>query len=145
MFQLTKTVFLDVLQQITPHLSQQNDQTGISNTIKLAATLRFLAQGNYQHGIGEEMLLSLSQPIVSQIIAEVCDAIETVISPKVLNTYMTKEEKQEAKQFFYNETGFPGVIGVIDGTFIQIIEPRSEKAQGFVNRKHKHSLNSILV
>ncbi|XP_048879280.1 putative nuclease HARBI1 [Brienomyrus brachyistius] len=40
--------------------------------------------------------------------------------------------------------GFPGVVGVIDGTHICIITP-SENEDVFVNRKRFHSINTQLV
>lgn len=49
--------------------------------------------------------------------------------------HISNEEKREAKQFFFNSTGFPGVIGAVDGTQIQIIRS-SENEHLFFNMKH---------
>lgn len=40
--------------------------------------------------------------------------------------------------------GFPGVVGVIDGTHVRIIAPSEDEAV-FVNRKNFHSINVQIV
>jgi len=46
---------------------------------------------------------------------------------------------------FFEETGFPGVIGSIDGTHIAIFPPQTEREHLFINRKLYHSLNVMIV
>lgn len=46
---------------------------------------------------------------------------------------------------FFEKTGFPGVIGAIDGTHIAIFPPESEREHLFINRKLYHSLNVMIV
>ncbi|XP_018376734.1 PREDICTED: putative nuclease HARBI1, partial [Trachymyrmex cornetzi] len=46
---------------------------------------------------------------------------------------------------FFENTGFPGVIGAIDGTHIAIFPPQTEREHLFINRKQYHSLNVMIV
>lgn len=46
---------------------------------------------------------------------------------------------------FFEKTGFPGVIGAIDGTHIAIFPPKIEREHLFINRKLYHSLNVMIV
>ncbi len=47
---------------------------------------------------------------------------------------------QPQKTAFMHIAGFPGVVGVIDGTHVRIIAP-SEDEDAYVNRKRYHSIN----
>jgi hypothetical protein len=44
-------------------------------------------------------------------------------------------------------TGFPGAIGIIDGTHVGILKPLATEIlpERFYNRKHYHSVNCIVV
>ena len=42
------------------------------------------------------------------------------------------------------KTGFPGVVGAIYGTYIQIIRP-NQNEHLFFNRKLKHSINAMVA
>lgn len=118
--------------------------TGIPPLIKLAVTLKVLAQGGYQHQIGQDRFLGISQPSVSSCLAEVCESIEKILCAKHIVFEMTTEEKMEAKRYFFDKCGIPGVIGAVDGTHIQIIRPTDEEHL-FFNRKQKHSINAMAV
>nr|XP_040030344.1 putative nuclease HARBI1 isoform X2 [Gasterosteus aculeatus aculeatus] len=48
------------------------------------------------------------------------------------------------KRAFMDIAGFPGVVGVIDGTHVRIIAPSEDEAV-FVNRKNFHSINVQIV
>ncbi|EFN65053.1 hypothetical protein EAG_12312, partial [Camponotus floridanus] len=43
------------------------------------------------------------------------------------------------------KTGFPGVIGAIDGTHIAIFPPERKREHLFINRKLYHLLNVMIV
>ncbi|CAG2219630.1 HARBI1 [Mytilus edulis] len=52
----------------------------------------------------------------------------------------SEQRKRDIKQGFYDNGGFPGVIGCIDGTHVRIAAPSSDEPS-FVNRKGFHSIN----
>lgn len=119
--------------------------TCVSKTIKLAATLRFLAQGSYQLSVGKDFHIGLSQPVVSAVLCETLKALETAICPKWIRFKMTQNEKTEAKVEFFQKTGFPGVIGCVDGTHIKILAPSKQDQHLYYNRKGFFSLNAMIV
>ena len=127
-----------MLEVIAPNLKSGIRSTFISKTIKLAATLRFLAQGSYQLSVGNDFNLGLSQPIVSKILSETLDVPMDKIE-------MTDDERNEAKLQFFEKTDFPGVIGCVDGTHIKILAPNKEDQHLYFNRKGFFSLNAMIL
>lgn len=143
-FRLSKESFMYVLNEIKDEIKPQQRSPAIPNVIKLAATLRFLAEGGYQHGIGQDVNIALAQQTMSKVITEVCTAIENKLCPKWINFNLTEVEKRKSKQYFYTKFGFPGIVGLIDGTHIQIVRPTKDEHL-FFNRKMKHSINAMVV
>ncbi|XP_067634817.1 putative nuclease HARBI1 [Eurosta solidaginis] len=140
-----KAAFTYVLEQIVPFMKVGKRPTIISNEIKLATTLRFLAQGSYQLSVGNDFNLALSQPTVSAILAETFEALEQVICPLLISFEMSEEEQTKAKIHFYQKAGFPGVIGCVDGTHIKISAPTKSDQNLYFNRKGFFSLNAIII
>ncbi|XP_017466344.1 PREDICTED: putative nuclease HARBI1 isoform X2 [Rhagoletis zephyria] len=144
-FRLNKTAFNYVLQKIKPQIKNGIRTTAVSKTIKLAATLRFLGQGSYQTSVGNDFHLGLSQPTVSSVLSETLDILEAVICPLWIKFHMTDAEKKEAKEYFFQKTGFPGVIGCVDGSHIKILAPNKQDQHLYYNRKGFFSLNVMIV
>ncbi|XP_036319861.1 putative nuclease HARBI1 isoform X1 [Rhagoletis pomonella] len=144
-FRLNKTAFNYVLQKIKPQMKNGIRTTAVSKTLKLAATLRFLGQGSYQTSVGNDFHLGLSQPTVSSVLSETLDILEVVICPLWIKFHMTDAEKTEAKEYFFQKTGFPGVIGCVDGSHIKILAPNKQDQHLYYNRKGFFSLNAMII
>lgn len=142
-FRLNKTLFKHVLGIITPRFSGRSNAT--SAALKLATTLRFLAQGSYQVSVGNDFNVKLSQPTVSRVISECLDIMEELLCPMYINFEMDENEKLEAKEAFFVKAGFPGVIGCVDGTHISIIAPEKAVQHLYKNRKGFYSINAMIV
>ncbi|XP_015763907.1 PREDICTED: putative nuclease HARBI1 isoform X2 [Acropora digitifera] len=56
----------------------------------------------------------------------------------------TGNQMPDIKSSFEEEGGFPGIIGVVDGTHIRIRAPEQEP-EAYINRKKFHSINVQLV
>lgn len=82
--------------------------TTVNPAVKLAATLKFLGQGGYQHQIGQDWFEELAQSTTSKFIAEVLSVIEKTLCSKYKKYEMNSQEKLEAKHFFYSKFGLPG-------------------------------------
>ncbi|XP_021712444.1 putative nuclease HARBI1 [Aedes aegypti] len=81
---------------------------------------------------------------MSKVLQLVLDILEKEICPVEIVFPTDEREKHIIKQGFYEQTGFPGVIGCVDGTHVSIIAPTHDKHL-FYNRKGFYSLNVMLV
>ena len=120
-----------------------NRNQSVSALTKVLVTLRFLATGKYQQCSAVEF--GLSQPTVCKIISEVLDAItRPEIVKQFVNFPQSIDEVRLNQREFFAVSRFPGVVGVIDGTHIQIQAPSANEYE-FVNRHNYHSINVQLV
>ncbi|KAK3923113.1 Protein ANTAGONIST OF LIKE HETEROCHROMATIN PROTEIN 1 [Frankliniella fusca] len=53
-------------------------------------------------------------------------------------------ERNEIKRRFQNYSGFPGIVGVIDGTYNPVTAPSIQRDR-FRTRHHNHAFNSMVV
>ncbi|XP_055839901.1 putative nuclease HARBI1 [Episyrphus balteatus] len=143
-FRLNKVAFEYVLQQIKAKLKNTHRSNAIIPEHKLAACLRFFAEGNYQHGVGKDYQSPIGQTTFSSILKETLDIMEETLCSNWISLKMSEEDIQQSKLCFLEKTGFPGVIGCVDGTHVQIIAPVENKHL-FLNRKGHFSLNVLII
>lgn len=111
--------------------------------MKVIITLRYLATGKMQQCSSDD--LGPSQPAISQAITQTINALSDINVIKRFIRFPTNPRVVEAnKAAFKNIADFPHVIGVIDGTHIQIVAPK-EQEEVYVNRKGHHSINTQVV
>ena len=115
-----------------------NRNHSVSATRQVLITLRFLASGSFQQVIGDSVA-GLDKSTVSRIVRRVTLALAQRVD-QFIRFPQTQEERDVAKQGFYNIANFPCAIGCIDGTHIRIVAP-TENEWDFVNRKRYHSIN----
>lgn len=60
------------------------------------------------------------------------------LSPEIIQ-WPNEEEKTQTEQYFREKNGFPGIIGLIDGTHIKIDKPE-EDPDSYINRKGYYSI-----
>jgi len=102
-----------------------------------------LATGHYQQSVGSNFNIAIAQQTVSKYLPEICNAIEA-IAPQWIQFSVDEERKQRIKEKFMLKFGFPGIIGVIDGTQVRISEPEEDEHIYF-NRKGYHSKNIQII
>ena len=68
-----------------------------------------------------------------------------VLSLRWISFVMDENEKEEIKEYFYKNTGFPGLISCIDGTHTSISDPKTKERFKYYYRKEFYSLNTTLV
>ncbi|XP_062535365.1 putative nuclease HARBI1 isoform X2 [Armigeres subalbatus] len=144
-FRVSKELFRYLLERMEGRLGGACKFSSVHPMIKLSAALRFLAEGSYQKGVGNDLFSGLAQPTFSKVLSTVIDAFETEICQEAIRFPMSHEEKCKIKRAFYEKTGFPGVIGCVDGTHVRIFKPVSEVQHLYYNRKGFHSLNVMIV
>ncbi|XP_071104771.1 putative nuclease HARBI1 [Haliotis cracherodii] len=111
--------------------------------LKVIITLRYLATGKIQLCNGDD--LGISQPTVSRVINQTLNAL---VIPAILHRFISMPSNaadlNRTQVQFQAIGGFPGVIGVIDGTHVRIIAPHVNEPE-FVCRKGFHSINVQVV
>lgn len=133
------------MEKVDQKMSTPIGSASVSPVIKLTTFLRFIAEGGYQKGVGNDYFAGLGQSTVSKAISEMLHFFEAEICAPNINFPRTVEEKNSIKYGYYDKTGFPGVIGCVDGTHVRIISPPNEEKHIFLNRKGFYSLNVMLV
>ena len=132
-----------ILSAIEPHFNSATSKA-IQIKHKLAATLRFLAEGSYQHGVGQDFNSPVCQSTFSKLFDETLKIMESTLCPQWISIEMNEQEQQEARMYFYRKSSIPGIIGCVDGTHIKIIAPKNDKDLHY-NRKGFYSLNVLMV
>lgn len=143
-FRVTKCLFVDLLEILNNNMGTCVGSASILPIIKLAAALRFFAEGSYQKGVGNDFFVGMAQPTFSKALSEVLMILENNLCPAAINFPIDDAEKDAIKRGFYDKTGFPGIIGCVDGTHVRIISPASDQHL-YYNRKGFHSMNVMLV
>lgn len=144
-FRLPKAAFTYLLEILESKLQAGVRKTSIPLILKLAATLRFCAQGSYQLSVGNDSNIGLGQSTVSLVLTEIFHALEEHVCKNWISMNYTDEEKRKAKMYFFEKSGIPGVIGCIDGTHIKIVAPKKDLQHLYYNRKGYFSLNAMIV
>ena len=89
-------------------------------------------------------LYHVSQPSVCRIISEVSEIVASHIR-RYIKFPTNQETLNQMRVNFFQQGGFPGVIGLVDGTHIPIKSPGGDNAEVFRNRKTFFSLNVQIV
>ncbi|ROL44866.1 putative nuclease HARBI1 [Anabarilius grahami] len=104
--------------------------------VKVTAALHFYASGSFQHplssigGISQSAISSAIHAVTSGLVRHAGEYIKFPVTP---------DNQERAKQAFCAKYGFPGVLGVIDCTHVQLRAP-SENALVYINRKGTYSI-----
>ena len=112
---------------------------------RLLITLRYLATGSLQNVTADT--IGTSQPSVCRIVNEMTKRI-AALAPALI-TFPDQEVASTITQGFYNivkdrypsARPFPGVIGAIDGTQIEVTAPGILNREMYRNRKGKIAIN----
>jgi hypothetical protein len=112
---------------------------------KFAIFLQFLRTNSFQKSVGSQHHVRVAKSAVCNHVNNVAKIIAGLVS-EVVKFPDIEESKHIANEIF-QMTGFPGAIGIIDGTHVGILKPLATDIapERFYNRKHYHSLNCIVV
>lgn len=118
-----------------------NRNHAISAEEQLLVALRFYASGSFLQVIGDTF--GYDKATVSRIVRRVSLALAEK-RDNFIKFPTTVAEKRVIRDGLYELGGFPGVIGLVDGTHVRILAPTNNEAN-FVNRKGYHSINVQVV
>lgn len=141
-YRFPQNKIISLCEELEPHIGRRTRQShAIPTHTQVLLTLRFLASGSFQNVIGGAT--GLTQASVSRVIGQVANVLYNMARTEIkmpTNLY----ELNRTVQAFHQISGFPRVIGAIDGTHIPIKAP-SDNEHIYVNRKGYHSLTLQVV
>ncbi|XP_064120441.1 putative nuclease HARBI1 [Macrobrachium nipponense] len=141
-YRFPRNQIISLCEELEPHIGRPTSRShAIPTHTQVLVMLRFLASGTFQNVIGD--VTGMSQASVSRIISQVTDVLYNKARTEIKRPQNPQEIHQTA-QAFHRISGFPRVIGAIDGTHIPIKTP-SDNEYIYVNRKGYHSLNLQVV
>jgi hypothetical protein len=138
------------VQLLIEELADFNDNVGgrrdkIPFYMKVLIFLNFVGSGSFQTGVGRDMNLSVSQPVVSRIVNNISHLFTVHLLPRYVKFPTSEEGIAHVKAGFLNTQNFPNTIGAIDCTHIAIITPKVDHpimpAAAYLNRKGYYSIN----
>lgn len=140
-FRLTKqTVYqlTGAIEHLLEHPTAKNN--ALPPVLQVCGCLRLLAGGSFQTLAAD--LIHVSQPTISRTMTNFLAAI-LQLRPEIVKF---PDDLQSVKRRFFGISGFPGVIGAVDGTHVEIIRPAiNQNPDIFRNRKSKITLNVQVV
>lgn len=83
--------------------------------------------------------------MVSRYIDKYSRIIVQHFAPKYIRFPQTDAEIDETKRLFQARHGFPDIIGVLDGTHLEMSGCNRHEEIPLVNRHHTHSVNAQIV
>ncbi|XP_029159550.1 putative nuclease HARBI1, partial [Nylanderia fulva] len=140
LYRLSKVATLQLIKELINFMPVPKRATVIPQQLQIFVTLHFLASGSYQRKVGQDFLSCMSQTSISISIHATINALNSIMGHWI-QFPTTDIRKPQIKNKFFEKTGFPGVIGAIDGSYIAIFPPQTEREHLFINRKLYHSLN----
>jgi hypothetical protein len=109
---------------------------------QVLVALRFFASGSFQNVTGD--VINISQASVSRIVNSITDLL-CKLSKDYIKFPTDSNELIQLQQKFQGIHGFLGVLGLIDGTLIDIKSLEGLDEPLYVSRKGKHSKNVQIV
>jgi hypothetical protein len=139
-FRLNQDLVMYIVNSLRQGLQKQR-VTGLSPEIQVLVAIGFFAHGSYQRPAGNQCELVVSQPTTSRCIRKVTQLINIHLLRQWIKFPMTAQEKAAAQnKFALAAQPFPGAIGAIDCTYINILAPHVHE-EAYVNHHGNHSLN----
>ncbi|XP_071137367.1 putative nuclease HARBI1 [Mytilus edulis] len=128
----------DIVRKDIEHPTQRSQS--LSAEMQVLVALRFFACGGFLQVVGDTQ--GIDKSTVSRCVQKVSDALNAKADQFI--KWPSVQRKGDIKQGFFDNGGFPGVVGCIDGTHVRISAPSHDKPS-FVNRKGYHSINTQAI
>lgn len=139
-FRLQKHNFERLCAELKPFIEkkQTNIRSPISVECQVAATLYYLSDEGRLRKTANAF--GISRASVSLIIRRVTKAISLHLGPRYIQLPFTEDAVKEKVTNFYDSFSVPQCLGAIDGTHIEIKQPKISSTD-YINRKSRYSLN----
>ncbi|XP_067135134.1 putative nuclease HARBI1 [Centruroides vittatus] len=124
-----------LMPKITNHAINRAGRPSLTACDKVLMTLWFLGNREAYRSVSDRF--GVSKSTLFRVVQTTCTALSE-LAPQFIK-WPSGEQVQEITQSFHNKSGFPGVVGAIDGTHIEIPAPQIH-AVAYVNRHGYHSI-----
>ncbi|XP_022164501.1 putative nuclease HARBI1 [Myzus persicae] len=121
---------------MAPYISKTNRPVKIPLDIQLLGFLWIMATSDCYRSVAERFKMNrgtlhkVYRTIVSCVVYETHRYIQ----------WSTDEKKDEITDAFLVASGYPGIVGAIDGSYIKIKQPRGDKHYRYANRKKDYAV-----
>lgn len=142
-YRLPKNLTVEIAEMLRTRLEYPDKRNNPIPVIdQLLTTLRYYATASFQIVVGD--LFGIHQTTCGRIVKRLTIAL-CEKSKEFIRMPTTQEQLRDAKLNLFIKKQFPNVIGVIDGTHIQIISPGKDCGEQYRNRKSNFSINTQVI
>ena len=108
---------------------------------RVLATLWLLGNQESYRGVADRF--NISKGSLHSYFLAVCTGLQKIGTEIII--FPTREQQKSCADFIHEKTGFPGVVGACDGTYVKITAPSQPFRECYINRKGDASMNVMAV
>ncbi|CAK1603803.1 unnamed protein product [Parnassius mnemosyne] len=132
-------------EELNEALKPINAVDGLPVHIKVLTSIRLLADGSYQRGMGQDHGMAVAQTTVSKYLAQVTGAIVRILMSKWISFPGVEQARKNVATGFLAKHDLPDILGAIDCTHVDIFPPPFPTGVQYKNRKGRTTINVQLV
>lgn len=142
-FRFPRNIILTIVDLVSDDLAHPTVRNmSLPPLLQVLIGLRYYASGSYLRVIGDTFCVDIST--VSRCVDNITNSLLRHMD-EYIHMPANAEETLSSKTAFYDIAGFPGIIGLIDGTQIRIQRPSGVNDQPYINRKGYPAINAQAV
>ena len=139
-FTMSRASLYKIAENLRPYIEGRETimRSPIDVIKQVAITLYYLSDEGRMRKTANAF--GVSRQTVSKLVRKVCKAITVHLGPEYVKLPFTTAQVNDLVKNFHKTHGFLQCLGAVDGTHIEIRQPRMNSTD-FINRKGRYSLN----